>query len=171
MLKKIISGGQTGIDRVGLNVGISLGLKIGGWAPKNNLSEDGKVPKLYGLKEYTIPGYAARTEQNILDADATLIFKPEYMCRSQGTFLTRRLCRRHKVGYIVVDACHDFEENAQFIEQWLYDHKIRTLNVAGPRKSVLEDWSKKWYPSPKWPYAHACYQTLFEAVTRLLSRK
>lgn len=74
MIKKTLSGGQTGADRAGLNVAIELGLDHGGWAPKGFAAEDGIIPKIYNLKEMPVRGYPSRTEQNILDSDATAIF-------------------------------------------------------------------------------------------------
>tara|TARA_R100001244_G_scaffold25113_4_gene25541 strand:+ start:2854 stop:3366 length:513 start_codon:yes stop_codon:yes gene_type:complete len=169
MITKIISGGQTGIDRVGLNVGIFLGLKIGGWAPKYFTAEDGHVPGLYELKEYPAPGYAMRTEQNILDSDATLIFKPA-MHYSRGTSLTIKLCQRHDVPYEVIDACDGFEENIEKISKWLEKTKARVLNVAGPRQSVLDQWVRTKHPYPKISYAHKCSEILKVAITRSQDR-
>lgn len=166
MISKIISGGQTGIDRVGLNVGISLGMEIGGWAPKHFRAEDGKVPEFYGLKEYSVPGYAARTEQNVLDSDATIIFKP-MGCYSAGTSLTIKLCARHDVSCIIIDVCSGFEENVTKIAKWLKETKTRTLNVAGPRQSVLNEWSYKMNYAPKISYAHECFKVLKFSVTKL----
>ena len=80
------------MDRAALDVAITLGIPHGGWCPKGRLAEDGAIAQQYQLTETELPDYAQRTEQNVLDADATLI-----LCRGQpsgGTELTRRLAER-----------------------------------------------------------------------------
>ena len=63
--KKIVSGGQTGIDRAGLEVAIALGIDYGGWCPAGRLSEDGSVPSRYNLDEMDSADYPSRTQQNL----------------------------------------------------------------------------------------------------------
>ena len=73
MIKKIISGGQTGVDRAGLDVAIELGIPYGEWIPKGRRTENGSLPEWYHLQEMTTASYLERTEKNILDSDGTLI--------------------------------------------------------------------------------------------------
>ena len=74
MVKKIVSGGQTGADRAAWDVVLELGLEIGGWVPKGRLAEDGSIPERYtGLREATLADPAVRTVLNVRDSDATLI--------------------------------------------------------------------------------------------------
>jgi len=70
---KIISGGQTGVDRGALDAAIGLGIPHGGWCPRGRLAEDGPIPARYVLSETDSPEYWLRTEQNVSDSDATLI--------------------------------------------------------------------------------------------------
>ena len=87
---KIVSGGQTGVDRAGLEAAIALGLPYGGWVPKGRLAEDGAVPPRYvGMQEHTSSNYAVRTKANVRDSDATLIIVPS-LPLSGGTMLTLR---------------------------------------------------------------------------------
>lgn len=74
---KIVSGGQTGVDRGALQAAMSLGLDWGGWAPKGWRAEDGKIPALYRekMKEHPSANYLGRTRRNVLEADATLILQ------------------------------------------------------------------------------------------------
>ena len=65
---RIVSGGQTGVDRAGLDTAIALGLDHGGWCPRGRLAEDGTIAALYQLRETDSPLYAARTEQNVIDS-------------------------------------------------------------------------------------------------------
>jgi len=73
MLKKIISGGQTGAGRAALDVAIELDIPHGGWIPKGRKTEDGILPDKYRLKEMPTASYPKRTEQNIIDSGGTLI--------------------------------------------------------------------------------------------------
>ena len=72
-LEKIISGGQTGVDRAALDVAINLGLDYGGFCPKGRLAEDGVIPKKYNLTELSSIKYAVRTLENVKLADASLV--------------------------------------------------------------------------------------------------
>lgn len=72
-LKKIVSGGQTGVDRAALDFAIRHGYEPGGWCPRGRLAEDGVIPPVYPLRETDSADYDERTERNVLDADATLI--------------------------------------------------------------------------------------------------
>jgi len=129
--ERIISGGQTGVDRGALDAAMLLGIPHGGWCPRGRLAEDGRIPKHYRLAETPSRDYAARTEQNVVDSDATLI-----LCRGPlrgGTKLTRYLTTRHDRPCLVVDL--DAPPPKDEIHQWLQAHKVAVLNVAGPRES------------------------------------
>ncbi len=128
---KIVSGGQTGVDRAALDAAMELGIPHGGWCPRDRRAEDGRIPARYQLTETESPEYQVRTERNVLDSDATLI-----LCRGKptgGTELTRRLCKRQQRPCLVVDLGQPPELAA--IRRWLAQHRVRTLNVAGPRES------------------------------------
>ncbi len=127
----IVSGGQTGVDRAALDVAIALGIGHGGWCPAGRLSEDGTVPSRYELRETDSSDYPVRTEQNVIDSDATLIL---YESRLKGgTLLTRRICQRLGRPYIVVRIDRDEPAVAR---HWLAQQRPKTLNVAGPREST-----------------------------------
>jgi len=128
---RVVSGGQTGVDRAALDVAIELGMAHGGWCPKGRLAEDGPIPGQYRLSETDSPDYAVRTEQNVLDSDATLI-----LCRGRpggGTDLTQRLADRHGKPHLVVDLEGSPEPDAA--GRWLQTWRPAVLNVAGPRES------------------------------------
>ncbi len=128
---KIVSGGQTGVDRAALDVAIELGIAHGGWCPRGRLAEDGRIPARYLLTETDSPDYPVRTERNVLDSDATLI-----LCRGRpagGTELTLRLARRHGRPALVVDLAA--KPDAGKVRRWLARHARGALNVAGPRES------------------------------------
>jgi len=130
-LKKIISGGQTGVDRGALDAAIALGIEHGGWCPQGRLAGDGRIPDRYRLEETDSPDYPIRTERNVLDSDATLI-----LCRGQisgGTLLTLRFAEQHQRPCLAVDL--DMPLPPAEIRQWLRENNIKVLNVAGPRES------------------------------------
>ena len=70
---KIISGGQTGADRGGLDAAIEIGVPHGGWCPKGRRAEDGTIPPIYDLGEMRSSSYVSRTEQNVIDSHATVV--------------------------------------------------------------------------------------------------
>ena len=128
---KIVSGAQTGVDRAALDAAIELGIAHGGWCPRGRLAEDGRIPSRYHVTETDSPEYWVRTEQNVLDSDATLI-----LCRGKptgGTELTLRLAQRHGKPCLVADL--DQAPEPETIRRWIAKHKVKVLNVAGPRES------------------------------------
>jgi len=74
MIKKIISGEQTGGDQAALDVVLKLGIPHGGWIPKGRMAEDGPLPEICRLIEMPTDSYEAHTEKNVQDSDSTLIF-------------------------------------------------------------------------------------------------
>ncbi len=130
--RRIVSGGQTGVDRGGLDAAMELGVEHGGWCPKGRLAEDGTIPNRYQLVECDSTNYAVRTERNVVDSDATLILASGPL--SGGTKLTRDLARRQNKPCLVVDL--DYPADIHRVRQWLIDFAVDTLNVAGPRESL-----------------------------------
>lgn len=128
---RIVSGGQTGVDRGALDAAIALGVPHGGWCPRGRLAEDGRIPEQYPLQETESPDYAVRTRQNVLDSDGTLILHCGPF--GGGTELTRRLALREGRPHLLVDL--DKPPRPAAVWHWLAQHGIRTLNVAGPRES------------------------------------
>ena len=139
---KIVSGGQTGVDRAGLAAAMSFSIQTGGWAPMGRIAEDGVVPEgFYTLKEYPKPGYRARTRANVEDSDATLILVDEVPLTG-GTALTAVWAA--KVGRPCKVVCLADADAAEQIRDWMLslEDVVRpgatdpvVLNVAGPRES------------------------------------
>jgi hypothetical protein len=133
IIKKIISGGQTGVDRAALDVAIFLEIEHGGWCPRGRRAEDGRIPKIYRLKQTAAVNYAVRTEKNVLDSDGTcLLFRTKTL---GGTELTRRLAIKHRRLFFPVDL--ETAGSKQYAEfaKWVSQFGIQVLNVAGPRES------------------------------------
>lgn len=132
-LKKVISGGQTGVDRGALDAALDMGLDAGGWAPKGRRAEDGIIPDRYPVKETPSRDYEQRTEWNVRDSDATLVLttgKPE-----GGTHSTIETAHRLEKPVFVVDLLKP--HNLASISFWLDYEQVKTLNVAGPRESKV----------------------------------
>jgi putative molybdenum carrier protein len=129
---KIVSGGQTGVDRAALDVALTHGIAHGGWCPRGRRAEDGRIPDRYLLREHAAPEYAARTEQNVVDSDATLVLAQGTL--GEGTSLTVRMAERHGRPCSIVDL--DDPPAPTAVVAWLVGHAVRVLNVAGPREST-----------------------------------
>ena len=130
-VEKIVSGGQTGVDRAGLDAGLALGLAVGGWCPRGRRAEDGPIPPQYPLEETASAAYRVRTRMNVRDSDATLI-----LCHGPltgGTKLTASIARRMGRPLRIADLSRRVQAPAA--AAWLRKHNAVRLNVAGPRES------------------------------------
>ena len=134
MIKKIISGGQTGADRAALDVAIKLKISHGGWVPKGRLAEDGPIPERYQLQEMPTDSYSMRTEQNVIDSDGTLIMSHGEL--TGGSAFTRKMAMMHGKPWYHADLnkLPSFQA-AMVIDSWISENAIEILNVAGPRHS------------------------------------
>jgi putative molybdenum carrier protein len=130
-LSKVISGGQTGVDRAALDVALSLGIPCGGWCPRGRRAEDGTIPARYPLAETPDRGYPQRTEWNVRESDGTLLIHAGP--RRGGTALTLKLAAREAKPVLCVDLADDPDGGA--VLGWIAKTGIRVLNVAGPRES------------------------------------
>jgi hypothetical protein len=133
-LEKLVTGGQTGVDRGALDAALEAQLPAGGWCPADRAAEDGRVPERYPVTPLARGGYRARTLRNVQDSDGTAILAPGAL--SGGTRLTLAFCQRHGKPVLVVDASRVREADAAGeLARFVAHHQIRTLNVAGPRAS------------------------------------
>jgi hypothetical protein len=131
MIRKIVSGGQTGVDRAALDVALERNIPCAGWCPLGRRAEDGPLPDRYPLRETESGDYRQRTAWNVRDSDATLILNQGELVG--GTALTRECaesCNRPCLVLTLGDA--DTVDSAR---QWLAKHGVRVLNIAGPRES------------------------------------
>lgn len=131
---KIVSGGQTGVDRAALDFAIENGIEHGGWCPLGRMAEDGRIPERYRLKEIPNASYSERTERNVLESDGTLI-AARVLPLSEGTLFTQECARNHGKPCLVVFESDGLEKGSEAAAAFLKQHKIRILNVAGPRES------------------------------------
>ncbi len=135
---KIISGGQTGVDRAALDVALKNGTDCGGWCPAGRLDEFGRIPGQYPLQELEGGGFAERTLQNVKDSDGTVIIYSGKL--SGGTEQTVRFCRELEQPHQLIYASKvSIEDAARLITDFVRKDKIEILNVAGPRQSEWPD--------------------------------
>ena len=133
MIRKVISGGQTGVDRAGLDAAVKAGIPIGGFCPKRRRAEDGVIPEQYPLVETEEEESRFRTEQNVLVADGTLIFNKKEL--TEGTKLTFEIATVHARPCLVVQLDSREAVAPEGVARWLAGQAIKVLNVAGPRES------------------------------------
>ena len=131
MFEKVISGGQTGVDRAALDVARELGVPAGGWCPKGRKAEDGSLASCYPVMETPSEDYWQRTEWNVRDSDGTLVLTRGVP--TEGTAYTIEVARKLGKPYLVLDLTETPSESA--VKTWADEHKVRVLNVAGPRES------------------------------------
>jgi hypothetical protein len=132
VIERIVSGGQTGVDRAALDTALALGLPCGGWCPRGRLAEDGPIDPRYPLRETPSADYPQRTEWNVRDSDGTLVLtrgRP-----TGGTAFTISLARRQRRPLLVLDLAEGPDPSE--VRGWLEAEGITVLNVAGPRESL-----------------------------------
>jgi hypothetical protein len=137
---KIISGGQTGADMGGLLAARDLGLETGGAAPQGWWTEQGPKETLlrsFGLNEWIEPGYPARTSQNVIQSDGTLLVGPYDSGGSAFTFAVAQEVKKPVFLLVYSAALHiqNFDLQVEAFREWLERHQIQVLNVAGNRES------------------------------------
>ena len=134
MVKKIISGGQTGVDRAALDFAIKFDIPHGGWIIKGRVAEDGVLHDRYKLQEIPESSYPRRTLKNILESDGTLIVSHGPL--TGGSDYTRKMAisRDRPCVHVDLNQMSSFQA-AENIRQWIFDNHIEILNVAGPRNS------------------------------------
>lgn len=133
-LMKVISGGQCGVDRAGLDAAYVHSVATGGTAPNGWRTWYGPDPELgtkFGLVEHWSPNYQYRTKQNIQDADGTIVLATNF--DSAGTALTINTCRITGKPLCMIDLNGNFLDQFDRATKWLKDNAISTLNVAGNR--------------------------------------
>lgn len=136
LLTKILSGGQTGVDRGALEAALRWPLPHGGHCPRGRRAEDGRVPPEFELEETASSSYPPRTALNVKNADGTLLLvrgRDGYE-RSRGTKLTRELAERYGKPWWAADVQQ--HKHVERVCGWLVDRGVHILNVAGPREST-----------------------------------
>jgi hypothetical protein len=150
---KIISGGQTGVDRAALDVALRRGIDCGGWCPAGRRDEFGKIPDHYPIRELLGGDFTERTLQNVKDSDGTVVIYPVEL--RGGTEQTVCFCVELERPHQLIDASRVVTEDAaRLIADFVRKNKIDILNVAGPRQS-------------EWPEGYAYASRALEAFLKL----
>jgi hypothetical protein len=150
---KIISGGQTGVDRAALDVALRHGIKCGGWCPTGRLDEFGKIPDHYPIQKLQGGSFTERTLQNVKDSDGTVVIYSVEL--RGGTEQSVRFCLELKRPHELIDASKISTEGAaKLIGDFVDKNKINILNVAGPRQS-------------EWPEGYAYASRALSAFLKL----
>jgi hypothetical protein len=131
MIRKIISGGQTGVDRAALDWAMKYGIQHGGWCPAGRRAEDGAIPERYSLQETPARQYQQRTRWNVRDSDATLIISLSTKLTG-GSLATEEWANKMNRPCLHV---YPRSEWRSWLRTFIETHPIRVLNVAGPRLS------------------------------------
>jgi Circularly permutated YpsA SLOG family len=143
---RIISGGQSGVDRAALDAALALGVAYGGWCPAGGWAEDSPEPpgvlqKYPLLRPTPLADPAQRTEWNVRDADATLILiESGGLAASQGTMLARAVAQKYRKPLLVADL--DAPDARERTVAWLYalvqaHGSGLALGIGGPRESEV----------------------------------
>jgi hypothetical protein len=141
----IVSGGQTGADRAALDFAIARNIPHHGWCPRGRSGEDGWIPQKYLLHETPEADPRQRTEWNVRDSDGTVIFSMAETL-SGGTAFTREMALSYGKPLLELRGARSVADNAAALRQFLAQHKIKTLNVAGPKASEepgIENWVRE----------------------------
>ena len=134
-LSRIVSGGQTGVDRAALDLGRRTGTPIGGWCPAGGWAEDLPQPPgvlaLYPeLRETPSADPRVRSEWNVRDSHATLVLLRGDV-DSPGTEATIEAVRALGRAHLVADV-----REVATVRTWVEGLPVGVvLNVAGPRES------------------------------------
>ena len=133
LVRKIISGGQTGVDRGALLAAIDLGIEHGGYCPRGRLAEDGAIDARFQLTETDSTAYHIRTEKNVGESGGTLIVYRGLLVG--GTALTEKFALRHQRPCLSIDLNQPQPPvRVEVVRGWLRKHRIEVLNIAGPRE-------------------------------------
>ena len=131
-LRKIISGGQSGVDRAALDAAIELGIEHGGYCPRGRRAEDGRIPKRYCLEELASADYPPRTAQNVDAADATCLITRGPP--TGGSRLTFEIARQRNRPLLHLDLERSPDPAAE-LRRFCGENAVEVLNIAGPRAS------------------------------------
>ena len=132
MLKKIISGGQPGVEIAALDAAIQFKISHAGWAYKGRKTDDGVLPEEYNVKGIDNPSYFERLEKNIFDSEGTVILT--YGQLLIGLKGVRDLAEKHKKPCLHLELTECKTNHAiSSIRKWMENHEIEVVYFTGPK--------------------------------------
>lgn len=134
-IEKIISDGQTGVNRAALDIAIAFNIAHGGWCPKGRKAEDGVIANVYRLRETPTVDYSSRNAWNLRDSDGTLVVTAEGKPPMGGILLTMVKAEALGKPCAIFDVVNLEARSVDAVAVWVKSHNVRTLNVVGPRAS------------------------------------
>ena len=148
MIRMVVSGGQTGVDRAALDAAREQGFAIGGWCPQGRRAEDGRIPARYPLVETPLAVYRQRTLWNVRDSDGTLILY--FGSLNGGTALTAEFAiyRGKPLMKLDLHSLGRMEDPFSSALAWIRHERIEVLNAAGPREPT--DGPSVYAPAKAW---------------------
>jgi putative molybdenum carrier protein len=140
VLRKIISGGQTGADRAGLDFAIEVGLEHGGFVPRGRRAEDGRIPDRYNQTELSSVSYAVRTRRNVREGDGMLVFSLDPILTGGSSLTFEYAAKMKKPAIHIHKSATDYSDEAfnkevSRLKHFIASNRIAVLNVGGPRES------------------------------------
>ncbi len=156
-ITKIISGGQTGADRAGLDVALVHDFPHGGWCPKGRKAENGPIDAQFDLTETPSANYLQRTEWNVRDTDGTIVFTMANEITG-GSMRTLGFAKKHQKPCLHVSQA-DSKPPESLVTEFIKQHDIKLLNIAGSRESkepginewVQQVWNRALFSSESSP--------------------
>ncbi|MBI1195115.1 MAG: hypothetical protein GC138_04650 [Gammaproteobacteria bacterium] len=131
MLKKIISGGQTGVDRAALDVALVLDLDRGGWCPAGRAADDGPIDTKYPLIETSEMDHTVRTGYNVRESDASILI---YCGLLQGGTAYAVEMAKHQGKPVKAVDLENPPPPAE-ISDWIAENGVATLHIGGQREA------------------------------------
>ena len=132
MIKKIISGGQPGVEIAALDAAIRLGIPHTGWCYKGRKTDDGILSKQYNVKEIDNPSYFQRLENNIVDAESTVVLS--YGQLVMGSKAVRNIADKNNKPYLIVNLSkHPLNQAIALIRKWMTNNDVTTVFFTGTK--------------------------------------
>jgi len=125
----IRSGGQTGADVAALDWAIANSVPHAGWCPRGRRSEAGRIDDRYQLTETPSGDYSQRTEWNVRDSDATVVFSVS-TALSGGSLFTEKCARKHRKPCLHLAAERTGDDHAALLTGFIEEHRVKVLNIA-----------------------------------------
>ena len=131
MIDKIISGGQTGVDRAALDIAISEGIPCGGSCPAGRAADDGPIPDKYPLLETADRDHMVRTENNVRDSDGSLLLYRDNL--QGGTAYAVEMARQMGRPAMTVDVNNP--PPIADVVGWIQTNRLQVLHIGGQREN------------------------------------